>query len=172
MTDLSAREIVLGSGASELVHWLGNEAIADLRPVAADFLAAVNETQLGVIRNRKAKDALRSVGQLPEAAKRFVVNYLFEHHHEEIAANMQARDIAYCRTILMPGKRVWMQHVTKRYESGVYVILPVSEFVIQAERTYFGPSRQNTDYWDGVRDEAERLGPIWPDVLCRLDRQL
>ncbi|WP_291196611.1 hypothetical protein [Hyphomonas sp.] len=160
MMDPSVRQIVETAYPGAFRFLGGLEVIADMRPVETEFFAAVNETQQSVIAKRMAEGRLTHVSALPLAAKKFTQDFLKQHHSDEIRERVPAMDILAGRLELAVKEVHGHFSARKRWASGVFVILPRSGHVLNAERLVLPLLHDTVEYWMSVDAEAERLGPL------------
>ncbi len=155
-----AKQVIAASIGTALTMYGGHEIIVDLRHLEAEFLAAVNDTQIGVIRNRLADNRLKFVSNLPLAAKVFVQDQISMETGSNIFAQMRNLDVACHRLFLHNPGAVDLYSGRKRWNSGVFAILPHFLTVVEAERINFGPAGFAFEYWAEIKTIAEKLGPL------------
>lgn len=115
--------------------------ILDLRDQADDFLDAVNETQQQAILNKIDNRKLSYVSELPRAAKVFV-NAALQIRVEEIGyeaykAELRELDLRWLYFYLRRSPRHHIpmpSSMTKRWVSGYFVVLPLTEVALSFER--------------------------------------
>ena len=100
----------------------------DLTPRADSFNAAVNAAQQSRITNRLAASTLGYFSRLPLAAKIFVSRAV--HALPYLPTTIHALDAICAEKSLVAAA------VMKRWQSGVFVVLPVSRAVIAIERAH------------------------------------
>jgi hypothetical protein len=160
MMDPSVRQIVETAYPGAFRFLGGLEVIADMRPVETEFFAAVNETQQSVIAKRMAEGRLTHVSALPLAAKMFTQHFLKQHHGDEIRERVPAMDVLAGRLELAVKEVHGHFSARKRWSSGVFVILPRTGHVLNAERLILPLLEDSIAYWMYVEAESERLGPL------------
>jgi hypothetical protein len=157
---ISAREIVAKAFPGPLQMAAGLEVIADFRPDEAEFFAAVNETQQGVILKRIADGRLSYFSALPLAAKQFLRSLMDGRHREDIVNRIAVLDVVAARQGLTINKLGGMYDARKRWTSGVFVVLPQSNHALCVERVNVHQLPGSFAYWRHIEAEAERLGPL------------
>ena len=155
-----AEQVVATTRGTQLKVYGGYHVIIDLRHLEDEFLSAVNDIQLGVIRNRLADNSMNFISSLPLAAKTFVKDQIFEHASSKVSAQMKNLDVSVHRLMLHHPGRLDLNIGRKRLNSGVFVILPYFHEVIEVERINFGPDGPAMEYWVEVELAAELLGPL------------
>lgn len=120
----------LKSDLDALRRFAGAAVILDLSRRETAFREAVNEAQLSRIRNRLAASSLGYFSRLPLAAKVYVCEAI-RAGVPDLEATLGALDEACARAATM------FPPVARRWQSGIYVKLPVFGAQISVERDAF-----------------------------------
>jgi hypothetical protein len=160
-------------------------AIFDLRDRASEFLAAVNDAQRSRMRNMQRRNGLTHVSSLPLAAKHFALGPLRTRSKEEVRNLVYALDLA-CYRYLYSGeaeeRRTSLEAahdgsnriaLTKRYESGLFVILPDDggegdtqlgkPVALAYERATVWPWIMSDEWWEALKRRDAEPPPLATD---------